>query len=179
MPAEPRAHEHAAPPAFAALGVRILTVSDTRGPAEDRSGDLLERGVREAGDRALERRVVRDEVEAIRAAVRAWSGAPDTFAILVTGGTGATPRDVTPEAVEPLYEKALPGFGELFRALSFQEIGAAAIQSRASAGLVGGRVVFLLPGSTGACRLALERIILPQLDARTAPCSFASLLGAR
>jgi molybdenum cofactor biosynthesis protein B len=143
---------------------------------EDKSGALLERGLTEAGHRVLERRVVHDEVEAIRGAVREWSAAADTFAILVTGGTGATARDVTPEAVEPLYDKCLPGFGELFRALSYAEIGAACIQSRASAGLIAGRVVFLLPGSTGACRLALEKILLPQLDARTAPCSFASLL---
>lgn len=173
--AHARAHGAAAAN-FRPLGIRILTVSDSRGLAEDKSGALLERGLTEAGHRVLERRVVRDEVAEIRAAVQQWTASADTFAVLVTGGTGVTPRDVTPEAVEPLYDKPLPGFGELFRALSFQEIGAASIQSRASAGMVAGRVVFLLPGSTGACRLALEKILLPQLDARTAPCSFASLL---
>ncbi len=95
--------------------------------------------------------------------------------ILVTGGTGVTRRDVTPEAVEPLFTKTLPGFGELFRQLSFVEIGTACIQSRASAGLIGKVIVFLMPGSTGACRLAAEKIILPQLDARTRPCSFTEL----
>jgi len=169
------AHGHARPP-FRALGLKILTVSDTRGRAEDRSGDFLEAGLTAAGHRVLERRIVKDEAAEIRAAVQAWAAEPEVFAILVTGGTGVLPRDVTPEAVEPLYDKFLPGFGELFRALSFQEIGAAAIQSRASAGLIGGRVVFLLPGSVNACRLALEKIILPQLDAGTPPCSFASLL---
>lgn len=170
------AHERAASP-FVARGIKVLTVSDSRGLDEDKSGAYLEDALRDAGHRVLERRVVRDEVTAIRAAVRAWSAEPEVFAILVTGGTGVLPRDVTPEAVEPLYAKTLPGFGELFRALSFQEIGTAAMQSRASAGVIEGKVVFLLPGSTGACRLALVRLILPQLDARTPPCSFSSLLG--
>lgn len=163
-------------PVFRPLGLKILTVSDTRDLAADRSGAYLETALTAAGHRVLERRVVRDEAPAIREAVRGWAAEPEVFAILVTGGTGVLPRDVTPEAIEPLYDKILPGFGELFRALSYQEIGAAAIQSRASAGLVGGCVVFLLPGSTNACRLALEKIIRPQLDASTPPCSFASLL---
>ena len=176
-PATAHAHAHGAgAPAFRPLGVKILTVSDTRDLAADRSGAWIEAALTAAGHRVLERQVVKDEAAEIRETVRRWSAEPAVFAILVTGGTGVLPRDVTPEAVEPLYDKILPGFGELFRALSFQEIGAAAIQSRASAGLVGGRVVFLLPGSTNACRLALEKIILPQLDARTPPCSFASLL---
>lgn len=166
----------AARPSFRPVGLKILTVSDTRALAADRSGDCLESALTAAGHRVLERKIVRDEAGDIRETVRRWSEEPEVFAILVTGGTGVLPRDVTPEAVEPLYDKQLPGFGELFRALSFQEIGAAAIQSRASAGMVNDRVVFLLPGSTNACRLALEKIILAQLDARTLPCSFASLL---
>jgi molybdenum cofactor biosynthesis protein B len=176
MSVEARAHGGAAP-AFRPLGLKILTVSDTRDLAADKSGAWLEQAFRAAGHRVLERKVVRDEVEEIRAAVRAWTAEPEVFVVLVTGGTGVLPRDVTPEAVEPLFEKALPGFGELFRALSYQEIGAAAIQSRAAAGLVRGRPVFLLPGSTNACRLAAEKILLPQLDARTPPCSFAGLLA--
>lgn len=172
------AHGAVRPP-FRPLGLKILTVSDTRDLASDASGAYLETALTAAGHKVLERRVVRDEEESIRGVVRTWTGEAGLFAILVTGGTGVLPRDVTPEALEPLYDKFLPGFGELFRALSFQEIGAAAIQSRASAGLVEGCVVFLLPGSTNACRLALEKIILPQLDARTPPCSFASLLTER
>lgn len=172
-----RTHAHGGGrPAFRALGLKILTVSDTRGRAEDRSGDFLESSLTAAGHRVLERKIVPDEVAQIRAAVQAWAAEPEVFAILVTGGTGVLPRDVTPEAVEPLYDKSLPGFGELFRSLSFQEIGTAAIQSRASAGLVGGCAVFLLPGSVNACRLAVEKILIPQLDAGTPPCSFASLL---
>ena len=119
-----------------------------------------------------------DEIAAIRTAVSAWCALPQVRAVIVTGGTGVTERDVTPEALEPLFDKPLAGFGELFRMLSYAEIGAAAIQSRATAGLVRGRVIFAVPGSTGACRLALEQIILPQLDARTAPCSFAGLMAA-
>jgi molybdenum cofactor biosynthesis protein B len=164
-------------PPFRPLGLKILTVSDSRDLASDLSGAFLETALGAAGHRVLERRVVRDEAELIRGTISSWTGEREVFAILVTGGTGVLPRDVTPEAIEPLYDKILPGFGELFRALSFEEIGAAAIQSRASAGVVGGCVVFLLPGSTKACRLALEKIILPQLDARTPPCSFASLLS--
>ena len=107
--------------------------------------------------------------------MESWSTEAEVDVILITGGTGVTRRDVTPEAVEPLFDKALPGFGELFRQLSYAEIGTACIQSRASAGLVGRTLVFLMPGSTGACRLAGEKIILPQLDARTRPCSFVEL----
>lgn len=124
----------------------------------------------------LPRRVWSAGRDAIRAAVAAWCDDPAVHVVVVTGGTGVTRRDVTPEAVEPLYDKPLPGFGELFRALSYDEIGAATIQSRASAGVARGTLVFLLPGSTNACRLAVERILLPQLDARTRPCNFARLL---
>lgn len=155
--------------------IGILTVSDTRTLETDKSGDLLEQLATEAGHQVCMRKVVTDDLESIRAEVRAWAQAGEADAILVTGGTGVTRRDVTPEAVEPLYDKALPGFGELFRQLSYEEIGTACIQSRASAGLVGRSLVFLLPGSTGACRLGAEQIILPQLDATTRPCSFVDL----
>lgn len=165
------------PRAFLPLGVAVLSVSDTRTLETDRSGAWLAEQVAAAGHALIERRVVPDEAEPIRAAVNAWCAHPRVRAVIVTGGTGVTERDVTPDALEPLFDKQLAGFGELFRMLSYQEIGAAAIQSRATAGVIRGRVVFVVPGSTGACRLALEKIILPQLDARTAPCSFAGLMA--
>ncbi|MFQ5747870.1 MAG: molybdenum cofactor synthesis domain-containing protein [Planctomycetota bacterium] len=161
---------------FRPLGVVLLAVSDTRTLESDASGAWIETRLGEAGHKVLERAVVRDEVEAIRARVEAWCGDPEVQVVIVTGGTGMTPRDVTPEALAPLLEKPLPGFGELFRWLSFGEIGPATIQSRALAGLRAGRVIFALPGSPRACRLAVEEILLPQLDARTRPCSFAGLL---
>jgi len=164
------------PREFRPLGVGILAVSDTRTLETDASGAWIEARLREAGHEVVERGVVRDEIPAIRERVEAWCGDPRVQVVIVTGGTGATPRDVTPEALAPLLEKTLPGFGELFRWFSFGEIGTAAIQSRALAGLRAGRVIFALPGSPGACRLAVEEILLPQLDARTRPCSFAGLL---
>ncbi|MHC4824159.1 MAG: molybdenum cofactor biosynthesis protein B [Planctomycetota bacterium] len=170
----PKAHG-GADRAFLPLSLRILTVSDTRDLETDKSGALLELLATEAGHDVALRKVVSDDKEGIRETVAGWAASGSTDAILVTGGTGITERDVTPEAVEPLYTKTLNGFGELFRQLSYGEIGTACIQSRASAGLVGKTVVFLMPGSTGACRLAAEKIILPQLDARTRPCSFPEL----
>lgn len=178
-----RPHAHAArrevrggEPEFLPLGVAVLTVSDTRDTSTDSSGRLLEERVTSAGHRCVERLVVRDEIEAIRGAVLAWCERPGVQVVLVTGGTGLATRDRTPEALEPLFEKHLPGFGELFRWLSFREIGTATIQSRASAGLIRGRLVFCLPGAPAACRLAMDEILLPQLDARTRPCSFSGLL---
>lgn len=161
--------------AFLPLAVKILTVSDTRNLETDKSGRLLQELCEGAGHRVLHREVQPDEAEVLQSTVRDWCSTGDVDVVLVTGGTGVTRRDVTPEAIEPLYDKPLHGFGELFRHLSFDEIGTACIQSRASAGLVGKALVFLMPGSTGACRLAAESIILPQLDARTRPCSFAEL----
>jgi molybdopterin adenylyltransferase len=162
--------------AFLPLQIAIVTVSDTRDLSSDRSGALLQDKLQEAGHQCCQRIIVKDEADLIQQQVRELLQRPDVHSIIVTGGTGVTPRDVTPEAVEPLYQKPLPGFGELFRALSFQEIGAACIQSRASAGLTDGKVIWVLPGSTGACRLAMDSIILPQLDSRTRPCSFPGLL---
>jgi molybdenum cofactor biosynthesis protein B len=161
---------------FAGLGVAVLTVSDTRTLETDKSGALLSETLACAGHRLIERVIVRDEVTAIRGKVQAWIDDERIDVALVTGGTGITQRDVTPEAIAPLVTKAIPGFGELFRWLSYADIGAATIQSRADAALCGTTLVFLLPGSTGAVRLALEKIILPQLDARTRPCNFAELL---
>lgn len=165
------------PKTFIPVAAKILVVSDTRDLASDKSGALLETKLQEAGHQVLERRVVRDERHEVHATVEAWCVQEEVQVVLVTGGTGVTTRDITPEAVEPLYDKQLPGFGELFRHLSFAEIGTSTIQSRASAGVVNGRLVFLLPGSSGACRLGVEEIILPQLDGRTEPCSFPALFG--
>lgn len=158
------------------LGILVVTVSDTRTPATDTSGRLAVETLAAAGHRLSGPEIVSDDVEKIRERVaRAVSDAQFDVVVL-TGGTGITARDVTPEAIAPLVTKAVPGFGELFRMLSYAQIGAATIQSRAEAALCGGTLVFALPGSTSAVRLALEEILVPQLDARTKPCNFAELL---
>jgi molybdenum cofactor biosynthesis protein B len=159
-----------------ALRIAVLTVSDTRTEATDTSGTLIADSARRAGHELTEKRIVTDDARQIRATVEDWIGSERVDVVIVTGGTGITARDVTPEALEPLVTKAIPGFGELFRQLSFAEIGASTIQSRAFAGLCGQCLLFALPGSTGAVRLALDRIVLPQLDRTTKPCNFAELL---
>ncbi|MBC8369904.1 MAG: molybdenum cofactor biosynthesis protein [Planctomycetes bacterium] len=162
---------------FSQLKVNVITVSDSRDLESDASGKLISELVAAVGHKVLAREVVADNIDDIRNAVRSALEQQDAGAIIINGGTGVTPRDQTPEAVEPMFDKPLPGFGELFRHLSFTEIGTATIQSRATAGLINRTVVFSLPGSTKACRLAVEKIILPQLDSRTKPCSFAALLS--
>lgn len=161
---------------FLALGAAILTVSDTRTAANDTSGDWLQEQLKAAGHRIGDRALLRDDLAEVRARVQIWVHRPDIDVVVITGGTGLTRRDITPEAVAPLITKPIPGFGETFRALSYQEIGPSTIQSRAEAGIADGTLVFMLPGSTNACRLALEKIILPQLDRRTRPCNLAQLL---
>lgn len=161
---------------FLPLALRILTVSDTRTLETDRGGALIDEMLRAVGHRIVERGLVTDDVAKIREFVQGAIAAGDTDVVLITGGTGLTRRDVTPEAVAPLVTKAIPGFGELFRQLSFAEIGPSTIQSRAEAAFCENLLVFLLPGSPSAVRLALSRIIVPQLDARTRPCNFAELL---
>jgi len=141
----------------------VITVSDTRTLETDSGGSLAAELLRGAGHDVVSREIVRDEPAAIAAALEAALAREGVAAVLFTGGTGVAPRDVTPDTVEPLLERVVPGFGELFRMLSFQEIGSAALLSRALAGLAGGRVVFVLPGSRGAVRLALERLVLPEL----------------
>ncbi len=155
-----RAHRRSAPTAVATA---VLTVSDTRTLETDTGGALAEELLRAAGHPVPWRRIVRDEPEQIAAAVAVAIRDDGVAALVVSGGTGVAPRDVTPDSVEPLLDRVVPGFGELFRALSFQEIGSAALLSRALAGLAHGRVVFVLPGSRGAVKLALERLILPEL----------------
>ena len=161
---------------FVPLAVAVLTVSDTRTAAEDSSGDLLQAKAQEAGHRVVARELVRDDVYQLRAVFTRWIADPQVQVVLSTGGTGLTGRDSTPEAVAPLLDKQVEGFGELFRALSFVEIGASTVQSRALAGLANGTFIFCLPGSTGACRTAWEQILLAQLDVRTHPCNFAQLI---
>lgn len=158
------------------LAIAVLTVSDTRGPDEDTSGDLLVERLTGAGHRLAARRIVRDDVYAIRAVVSAWIADADVQAVLTTGGTGFTGRDSTPEALLPLFDKTIDGFGELFRQISFDEIGSSTIQSRAVGGLANGTLIFAMPGSTGACRTAWDRILRNQLDADFKPCNFAELL---
>ncbi|HEX2486588.1 MAG TPA: MogA/MoaB family molybdenum cofactor biosynthesis protein [Myxococcota bacterium] len=141
----------------------VLTVSDTRTLETDTGGALVAELLAGAGHPVASRAIVRDEPDEIRRGLESALAAPDVRAVVLTGGTGVAPRDVTPETVEPLLERVIPGFGELFRTLSYEEIGSAALLSRALAGLRGGRVVFVLPGSRGAIRLALEKLILPEL----------------
>ncbi|MCK7578338.1 MAG: molybdenum cofactor biosynthesis protein B [Chromatiales bacterium] len=161
---------------FRALRLAILTVSDSRDEAGDTSGQLLRERAEAAGHAVVAREIVRDDVYQLRAVVSRWIADPEIEVILSTGGTGVTGRDSTPEAVAPLLDKQVEGFGELFRQVSFEEIGASTLQSRALGGLANGTFVFCLPGSTGACRTAWERILQPQLDIRTRPCNFAQLI---
>ena len=158
------------------LAIAVLTVSDTRGPKEDTSGDYLAEQLAAAGHRLAERRIVRDDVYLIRAVASAWIAAPEIQVVLTTGGTGFTGRDSTPEALLPLFDKTINGFGELFRQVSYAEIGSSTIQSRAVGGLANGTLIFAMPGSTGACRTAWEKILRNQLDAGFKPCNFAELL---
>jgi molybdopterin adenylyltransferase len=161
---------------FVPIHVAVLTVSDSRTRETDTSGDAIAEALTGAGHRVVERRIVSDDVEKLRAAFGAWIDDPEVDAVIATGGTGITGRDVTPEALAPLVTKPIPGFGELFRHLSFADIGVSTIQSRADAAVCRTTLVFLLPGSTGAVRLGLSKIILPQLDARTRPCNFVELM---
>ncbi|SHE94283.1 molybdenum cofactor biosynthesis protein B [Modicisalibacter ilicicola DSM 19980] len=162
--------------AFVALNIAVLTISDTRTEETDRSGQALAAGVTEAGHRLIDKRIVVDDVYRIRAVVSEWIADERIQVILTTGGTGFTGRDSTPEAVGVLLDKTIEGFGELFRHLSWQEIGSSTIQSRCLGGLANATVVFCLPGSTGACRTAWNGILKEQLDSRHRPCNFANLV---
>ncbi|EXJ13255.1 molybdenum cofactor biosynthesis protein B [Imhoffiella purpurea] len=161
---------------FLPLRIAVLTVSDSRSEDQDTSGRLLEEKAEAAGHQVVAKEIVPDDVYRLRAVVSRWIADPEVDVILSTGGTGVTGRDSTPEALQPLLDKLVEGFGELFRQISFQEIGASTLQSRAFAGLANGTFLFCLPGSTGACRTAWDRILLPQLDVRTRPCNFAQLI---
>jgi molybdenum cofactor biosynthesis protein B len=170
--------EHFDEAGFVPLNVAVLTVSDTRTEETDKSGRILKEGAEAAGHKVVDKRIVKDDVYQMRAEFSRWIADPRVHVILSTGGTGIAGRDSTPEAVIPLLDKPIEGFGELFRAVSMEEIGASAIQSRAIAGLTNQTLVFCLPGSTGACRTGWEKILLPQLDHRTRPCNFAQMFRA-
>jgi len=160
---------------FQPLNVAVLTISDSRTEATDKSGQLLADRLESAGHHLGDRRIVRDDRYAIRAVVSTWIANGALDAVIATGGTGLTGRDGTPEAVRPLFDKTIEGFGEIFRAISFEEIGTSALQSRAIAGVANRTFVFVLPGSSGACRTAFDRIIREQLDYRTRPCNLVEL----
>lgn len=161
---------------FKPLGIAVLTVSDTRDEASDTSGRYLAEALVSHGHKLVVRQICRDDRFLIRSYLSQWLVDDSIDVVLTNGGTGVTGRDVTVEAVAPLMEKQVEGFGELFRWLSFEDIGTSTVQSRSFAGLANGKYVFCLPGSNGAVRLAWEKILAPQLDARTKPCNFANLI---
>jgi molybdenum cofactor biosynthesis protein B len=158
------------------LRVAVLTVSDTRTEETDKSGALLAERLRTAGHQLAAKAIVRDDIYAIRAIVSAWIADPQVEAVITTGGTGITGRDGTPEAIAVLLDKEIHGFGELFRAISYDEIGASSFQSRCLAGVANATFVFCLPGSSGACATGWDKLIAPQLDFRTRPCNLAELM---
>jgi len=161
---------------FIPIGIAVLTVSDTRALADDRSGQTLAARIAEAGHRLAGREIVQDDVEAIRRVVRGWVAEPGVDVVITTGGTGFTGRDVTPEALEPLFDKRMDGFAEVFHRISYDKIGVSTIQSRATAGLIGSTFVFVLPGSPGACKDAWDGILKAQLDYRHMPCNFVEIM---
>ncbi len=158
------------------LSIAVLTVSDTRTAANDTSGDLLSERLAAAGHRLVDRAIETDDLYRIRARVSAWIADPDVDAVLTTGGTGFSGRDSTPEALLPLFDKTIDGFGELFRQISLDEIGSSTIQSRAVGGLANATLIFALPGSTNACRTGWDKILRHQLDIEFRPCNFAELI---
>ena len=161
---------------FRPAAVAVVTVSDTRTLETDTSGATIVAALQEQGHQVVARQLIVDDLATIRTSVEGLLAARHCAFILITGGTGLMDRDVTVDAIQPLYTKHIPGFGELFRMLSYADIGTATIQSRADAGLCGHAVVIALPGSTGACRLAMEKIILPQLDNTQRPCNFRTVV---
>jgi molybdenum cofactor biosynthesis protein B len=161
---------------FVPLSIAVLTVSDTRDPASDKSGTLLRERIEGAGHNLAARALVKDDIKAIRAQVKAWIKDKKIDVVITTGGTGFTGRDVTPEAVEPLFEKRMDGFSIAFHQVSFGKIGSSTIQSRATAGTANSTFIFCLPGSPGACRDAWDEILVHQLDLRHRPCNFVEIL---
>ncbi|MCB1439499.1 MAG: molybdenum cofactor biosynthesis protein B [Nitratireductor sp.] len=161
---------------FIPISIAVLTVSDTRSLAEDRSGQTLVDRLEAAGHRLADRAIVKDDIEYIRETVLGWTQREDVDAVITTGGTGFTGRDVTPEALEPLFEKRMDGFSHVFHAISYEMIGTSTIQSRATAGLINQTYVFCLPGSTGACKDAWDGILAQQLDYRHKPCNFIEIM---
>ena len=158
------------------VNIAVLTVSDTRTKENDKSGDTLVERLKNAGHLLVEKRIVKDELSLLKKTLKEWIDSSEVDVIIATGGTGVTGRDVTPEAFECLYEKAIPGFGELFRSLSYQNIKTSTMQSRATAGVANGTFLFALPGSTGACKDAWDMIIVHQLDSNHKPCNLVELM---
>jgi molybdenum cofactor biosynthesis protein B len=158
------------------VNIAVLTVSDTRTKENDKSGDTLVERLKSAGHLLAEKRIVKDELSLLKETLKEWIDSSEVDVIIATGGTGVTGRDVTPEAFECLYEKAIPGFGELFRSLSYQNIKTSTMQSRATAGVANGTFLFALPGSTGACKDAWDMIIVHQLDSNHKPCNLVELM---
>jgi molybdenum cofactor biosynthesis protein B len=161
---------------FVPLKIAVLTVSDTRALADDKSGATLAERIEKAGHAVADRAIVTDDVEKIRARVKAWIADPVIDVVITTGGTGFTGRDVTPEALEPLFEKRMDGFATMFLMVSAQKIGTSAIQTRATAGVAGATYIFCVPGSPGACRDAWDEILVHQLDYRYRPCNFVEIM---
>ncbi|EJL85811.1 molybdenum cofactor biosynthesis protein B [Pantoea sp. BIGb0393] len=161
---------------FVALNVAVMTVSDSRDASNDTSGDFLREALAEAGHQVVDRALVPDNRYRIRATVSRWIASDDVQVVIVNGGTGFNSKNSTPEALLPLFDREIEGFGELFRMISYEEIGSSTLQSRAVAGLANQTLIFAVPGSTNACRSGWERIIEDQLDARTRPCNFVSHL---
>jgi molybdenum cofactor biosynthesis protein B len=161
---------------FIPVRIAILTMSDTRTAAEDKSGDLLASLIGDAGHVLADRKLSRDDQRTIRTIVKSWIGDPQIDCIITTGGTGFTGRDITPEAVKPLFEKDIEGFAILFHMLSYQKVGTSTIQSRACEGVAHGTYIFCLPGSPGACRDAWDGILKYQLDVRHQPCNFVEIM---
>ncbi|MBT3989897.1 MAG: molybdenum cofactor biosynthesis protein B [Rhodospirillaceae bacterium] len=161
---------------FLPVNIAVLTVSDSRTLADDKSGDTLVDRIEGAGHVVAARDIIKDEIPSIVAKLEEWIAKSDVDVVISTGGTGVTGRDVTPEAFQQVYEKDIPGFGELFRMLSFDKIGTSTIQSRATAGVAGGTYLFALPGSPGACKDAWDDILVHQLDYRFKPCNFVELM---
>ncbi|MDP6657643.1 MAG: molybdenum cofactor biosynthesis protein B [Nitrospinaceae bacterium] len=158
------------------VNITVLTVSDTRTDENDKSGDTLVERIKKAGHRLVEKRIVKDEISLLQATLKGWIDSPEVDVVISTGGTGVTGRDVTPEAFEALYEKPIPGFGELFRQLSYENIKTSTIQSRATAGVAKGTFLFALPGSTGACKDGWDMILVHQLDSTHKPCNLVELM---
>jgi len=167
---------HADKDTFLAVNIAVLTVSDTRTEADDRSGDVLVERLQGAGHRLAARAIVKDEIAAIAEQFRQWADDPGIEIIIATGGTGLTGRDVTPEALAEVADKDIPGFGELFRMLSYEKIKTSTIQSRACAAVVNGTYVFAVPGSPGACKDVWDDILVHQLDIRFRPCNFVEMM---
>ncbi len=161
---------------FLPVNIAVLTISDTRTFENDTSGETLAARIEKAGHRLAARDIVADEKDLIVAKLRTWIADPGIDAVIATGGTGLTGRDITPEAFQEVYDKEIPGFGELFRMLSFRKIATSSIQSRATAGVADGTYLFAIPGSTGACKDAWDEILVQQLDSRHLPCNFVELM---